>query len=422
VNKFNTSLNKILLDSITDMVFIMSVVNSYEFIYEYLNYAALNNTTYKEDIIGQPIYKVNSTETATLLYKHYQEAARNQTIVTYKDTYRSTLGHIRYAKTKLTPIINEHKQCTHIIAIVKDITHKINISKQLEESEEHLRIIVENAKDLITLINHRGEIIFTSPSYKSILGFDHKEYIGQYFLHNVHPDDRGRVSQQMQRAIKNKDTFTVKFRQYNYKNERIWSEANGAPVYDAHDTFKHLVVVTRDISKQKEYEAKLKHFALHDSLTGLLNRRLFNEYLTAALNNIQEHMNKIAVIMLDVDNFKNINDQFGHDTGDEVIKEFGKRICQSLSEKNIVARLGGDEFIILLPSITTIHEVIDLAEKIKMMMQKPWKINENILNVTSSMGIAITSTKQTAHSIWKQADIALYQAKCAGGNTYKLKD
>lgn len=416
------SFYKVLMDSVSDMVFVMQVLNDEKFIYQYLNQAAKDKTKYKNNIIGKSIYEVNTPEIAKKFYDRYLKVAQSQSVLTYQDSFICSQGKHHYSDTTLTPLVDHTQKCTHIIAVVRDITHKVHMTKKLEENEEQFRIITENAGDLITLINDTGFITYTSPSYKKILGFDHKEYVGEYFLHNVHPDDQALVNKQLMDAMKNNEQLTFKLRQYNHKNEWIWCESHVTPVFDDYDHLKHMVVVTRDISKQKEYEEKLKHFALHDSLTGLPNRRLFKKHLIDAVQNFKEKGDGLAVIMLDIDDFKDINDEMGHDIGDEVIEEYGKRVSKTITENDIVARLGGDEFVILLPNISTVDHAISIAKSIQKAIIEPWNIKGNKPKVTTSMGISIASTETTPFSILKNADLALYEAKNAGGSTYKVKD
>lgn len=323
---------------------------------------------------------------------------------------------------KVTPLIIDDK-VVGIYGILKDITDFVNTQKKLVESEKRFRIIAEHAQDLITLLDEKGEILYVSPSYKNILGFDHKEYVGKFFLHNVHPDDRSLMNEVFLTSVKNGEPFTVQFKQYNNQNELIWSEAHGTPIFDDQHTFKHMVVLTRDINLQKEYESKLRHFAHHDSLTGLPNRRLFKDHLNQALEDFQLNMDGLAVIMMDIDHFKAINDTMGHDIGDEVIEEFGKRVSQTIRNNDIVARLGGDEFVILLPHIGSESNAISIAKDIQKALEKPWNMKDNVLEITTSMGIAMVPAQDaTAFSMLKNADLALYEAKDAGRNSYKVRD
>lgn len=416
-----SSFYEILIDNVSDMVFVMRFIDG-QFLYQYLNKVEKEKSQYDHHIIGKSIHEANAQEKAKILYKRYRKAADEQTTVTYQDTFISKKGEKRYAKTTLTPVIGHDQKCTYIIAVVKDITHKVMITRELTESKRHFELIAENASDLITLIDHRGKIIYVSPSYQRILGFNRTEYIGKEFLHNVHPNHQKQVYKKMREAVKHGKRFHVEFKQYSRQNHTIWCEARGTPIYDQNKKFKQIVVVTRDISKQKKYQEKLKYLALHDSLTGLPNRRLFQQHLKRHFNKFKESKTPFSVMMLDIDHFKRVNDEMGHEVGDQVIEECGKRIKKAIGEENFAARLGGDEFAILLPKSSSLNYISSMVKNIQKKIQKPWHTKNYTFSVTTSIGIAVVSSQdQDASSILKKADKALYEAKSSGGDTFKMK-
>ena len=548
------SLDRVLMDGIRDMVFIIRVGEDSDFYYDFLNRAAMEGTGLTQHVLGKSIREVYPIEAAHFLFTQYQKVVSSHESITYEDSYESPLGEIYYSETKLTPLVDEYKRCTQIVAVVHDITEKkyteleikesqerlkesrqryrslfdynsdailsfdldgnvlsgnaavehitgyilqecigssffslivpehvnptkkyfqqasggtvesfrmamlnktgkriellvmfspiiikeeivgiygilkdvtenVKILNKFKESENRFRIIAEHAHDLITLLDDKGKIIYASPSYRDIVGFDYKEYVGKFFFHNVHMDDINRLEKAFSMSMENGQTCELQFKQKHRTEGWIWSELHGTPVFDDLGEFSHIVVVSRDITLRKEYESRLEHFAYHDSLTGLPNRRLFIKRLTHALKDFEEKRDGLAVIMMDIDHFKTINDQMGHDIGDEVIEEFGKRVSQNVRGNDLVARLGGDEFIILLPSIESVDHAITIAEKIKKAMQEPWCIKDDVLEVTTSMGIAMAPFQDvTVSSMLKSADEALYGAKSAGRNTYKTRD
>lgn len=183
------------------------------------------------------------------------------------------------------------------------------------------------------------------------------------------------------------------------------------------------MLIARDISLQKENESQLEYFAYHDSLTSLPNRRFFRNQLSEALAKIKAGLEEFAVVMLDIDNFKYINDTFGHETGDEVIHEFAKRLKYSLDDLDFVARLGGDEFIILLPNIKEIPLIIEKVKRIQKAIKEPWLIEGSLISITSSIGVAhIKEATFTASSLLKMVDDAMYTAKKAGKNMYYINE
>ncbi|HLR07669.1 MAG TPA: sensor domain-containing diguanylate cyclase [Bacillota bacterium] len=289
------------------------------------------------------------------------------------------------------------------------------------ESERRFRIIAENSSDLIMLINKHGLITYVSPSCREMLGFKDTNYIGKHFTHHVHPDDKEKMNTDFQSALHNQQNWQAEFRQLHRTNGWLWSELHGTPVFDDKNRFMHMVVLARDITMRKQYEEKLEHIAFYDYLTKLPNRLLFMRRLNEIIEGNDDNADKLAVIMMDIDQFKKYNDNFGHDVGDAIIKEFARRIKLNLRKNALAARLGGDEFVMVLPIVST-EEAAAMAQNIQKTMQGEWQVVEHTFNVTTSMGIAVAPVQSsTSHTMLKHADLALYEAKESGRNVYKIK-
>ncbi|WP_164669887.1 sensor domain-containing protein [Virgibacillus doumboii] len=324
---------------------------------------------------------------------------------------------------KLTPII-VNGDIVGIFGIFKDINERIQLGKKVRESEDHFRIIAENSNDLITMIDNKGEIVYVSPSYKEVLGYRQSNYVSKPFLHNVHSDDHERLKESFKKSIHDRTTWKEQFQQKHGNGTYIWSELHGSPVYDETGKFTHMVVVSRNITTRKDYEKRLQHMAYHDVLTGLPNRRSFMNQLTQCLDEITGTNQRLAIIMMDLDRFKLINDRMGHAIGDQVIREFGKRICGIIRDGDILARLGGDEFTLLLPDIGSVKNVIEVVDRIITVMNECWRLEGYEFQTTTSLGIAISSsyTPESADTLLKYADKGLYKTKKAGRNNYRIYD
>src|SRR5699024_6059776 len=184
----------------------------------------------------------------------------------------------------------------------------------------------ENSSDLIMLINKHGLITYVSPSCREMLGFKDTNYIGKHFTHHVHPDDKEKMNTDFQSALHNQQNWQAEFRQLHRTNGGLWSEVHGTPVFDDKNRFMHMIVMARDIAMRKQYEEKLEHIAFYDYLTKLLNGILFMGRVNEIIEGNDDNADKLAVIMMDIDQFKKYNDNFGHDVGDAIIKEFARRI------------------------------------------------------------------------------------------------
>jgi diguanylate cyclase (GGDEF)-like protein/PAS domain S-box-containing protein len=201
----------------------------------------------------------------------------------------------------------------------------------------------------------------------------------------------------------------------------IFGESILTPIFNADGICTHVFTVTRDVTERKRLESKLHYMAYHDMLTELPNRRLLFDLLDDAMSRAKEHHHPLAVLYLDCDEFKMINDTFGHDIGDEFLIGFAKRLRYCLRDSDIVARLGGDEFVVVLPVIHTLDEVIKIAERIVQSLEQPWQIKQHLFLVTVSIGIALyPHDADNKFLLLKRADEALYQAKQQGKNRFKL--
>ena len=182
-----------------------------------------------------------------------------------------------------------------------------------------------------------------------------------------------------------------------------------------------ILLAIEDITERKKYEEKIQQMAFHDSLTGLPNRKLFSDRLGIVLAQAKRNKKKVGIVMLDLDNFKDVNDTLGHDVGDTLLKEVAEWLSVTLRKSDTVARFGGDEFVLIFPDMEVIEEAIQVVQKIIDRFNKPFLIDTHQLVVTTSIGIAVYPKDGMDEEIlMKNADIAMYQAKQAGRARYQL--
>ncbi|MEH7225769.1 sensor domain-containing diguanylate cyclase [Bacillus sp. JJ1566] len=321
---------------------------------------------------------------------------------------------------KLTPIFVKN-QVIGIFSMLKDITKLINITRSYMDIRQRLKIITEKSQDLITILDKYGIIVDASPSHKHLLGFAQEEFIGKHFTYNIHPDDLSLLEETILHAIHNEITGRIHIRKKHSTKGWIWFDFRATPVFNENNEFLYTVCVSSDIQSQINYESELRHLAFHDSMTNLPNRRYLKDFLKKSIDDYHnDKINGLVVGMLDIDHFKSINDQMGHDVGDAVIIEFGNRIRKNLRNIDFIARLGGDEFVIVLPN-TLEDEIGHIIESIQKEVLETWTIGDRTFNVSASIGIGmVPKEKISISSILKMADIALYEAKEAGKNTFKI--
>lgn len=418
---------QILLEALEDMIFIVKVGENKSLTYSFINHAAFSKGSLKPAAIGCGFFEVHDEKTATLLQTQYAKVLETGQEVIFDDEYTLPDGQKVFSHTRLFPLHREHGEFDFIVGIVKDFSKQkiAQIESQenwllMKESEEKFRIITENAHEIIVFLDQEGVATYVSPSIKEAGAFSPKIQVGKPFAEYIHPADIPELQHAFLRSITNAVKFTVQLRVLNSLNHWLWIELNATPIYTNEKQFSKMMTISRDITLQKEYEGKLEYFAFHDSLSGLPNRRFFKKALAQKLAQ-QQPEKQLAVVLLDIDFFKDINDRFGHEAGDGVIEEFGKRLQSGIGSTDIAARLGGDEFVLLL-TIESQEHLLETIRSIQKEIDRPWHIENTELSVGSSMGIACLSKTAThdISAILKTADDAMYAAKKAGRNRYSI--
>jgi diguanylate cyclase (GGDEF)-like protein/PAS domain S-box-containing protein len=207
---------------------------------------------------------------------------------------------------------------------------------------------------------------------------------------------------------------------YSDKNEH-WASTTKVPWYDDKGKIVGTMGISRDITKRKRAEEELAYVATHDALTGLPNRSLCSDRLSLAMYQAHREGKRVAVMMLDLDWFKRVNDSLGHKAGDELLRAVGHRLKDALRRSDTAARMGGDEFLLLVPGITRTEDATKVARKVLEVFREPFVIDEHQVNVTASVGIAIyPEHTEDGEALIKRADSAMYQVKRSGRNGYRL--
>jgi diguanylate cyclase (GGDEF)-like protein/PAS domain S-box-containing protein len=307
-----------------------------------------------------------------------------------------------------------------ITSIFRDVTDRYKIEQALKESEERYRLIADNVKDLVAIFDANGVTKYASPSHQLVLGFAQDDYEGKHAFDYVHPEDLPNRKSLFRDLVLTKENKVLEFRHKHVNGDWIWIEEKVVPIFDESGNLLHFLAFGREITDRKMYEAQLNQMAYHDTLTGLPNRRLLKERLDQSLKEAKRYDRKLAVLYLDLDNFKQINDSFGHDVGDELLKQFSDGVGNLLRDCDTFARVGGDEFTILLPEIQTVEDVFQITNSIITFLQNPWRIGDQTFQATSSIGVAFyPNDASTTEMLMKLADKALYEAKEDGKNNIK---
>jgi diguanylate cyclase (GGDEF)-like protein len=203
--------------------------------------------------------------------------------------------------------------------------------------------------------------------------------------------------------------------------ELFWEEASISPIKDDQGTITHFVALKEDITERKRSEQVIWHQAHHDHLTGLANRQLFRQRLETGIAQSDEGGHTLALLFVDLDKFKPINDRLGHDAGDTLLQEVARRLESCLRDTDTAARLGGDEFAILLPTLNGRDGAEVVADKVLSRLAEPYRLAGEAVGISASVGIALyPDGAHNAETLLQFADTAMYTAKAAGRNTYRF--
>ena len=288
----------------------------------------------------------------------------------------------------------------------------------LIETMQKYQLITENSTDLITKHATDGTITFASPVSISILGIPQGELIGHSLCEFVHPDDFSAVRTAFADAIRTKSLATIMYRARHADQHHVWLETTLQRMKDAtgEDT-QRILCISRDISDRKRMEERLHELARTDHLTTLPNRFLLDERFAGGLAQARREGSLLAMLMIDIDRFKNINDTLGHGMGDALLKLVGSRLKTCIRDCDTLARWGGDEFVLLLPGVQDGSSAVTIAERCLTALKEPFFVEDHDLHITASIGISVSLDSSTAsETLLQNADVAMYRAKARGGD------
>ncbi len=291
----------------------------------------------------------------------------------------------------------------------------------LRNSEARFRSVIQNLSDIIAILDEESRIIYISPSIERLSKFQIIELLGRKLTDFAHLDDTKKVHGFIEEIKKNKSINSqIEWQLADRDGNFHYVESVGINLLEDPNV-AGLVITTRNITERKNLEAQLMHQAFHDPLTNLANRVLFRDRVEHALMRYKRQETPLAVLFLDLDDFKNVNDSLGHAAGDELLKSVSERLMGCVRFGDTVARLGGDEFAILLEDTEQANNAITIAERVLECVLEPFNVEGYDVKVGISVGISFSSSgKETADELLRNADVAMYIAKDSGKGQYTI--
>lgn len=299
------------------------------------------------------------------------------------------------------------------LSLVRDITER-----KLQEAR--LKAIFENAAIGIALIDSQGYYIQVNQHWAEMLGYSVQELLKIHSMEITHPEDVD-PSLEFIRQMRTGEIESYRFEKRFYRKDRstIWCDLSVTPIYGPDHTLLSMVGLIVDITERKSFEQRIHYLAYHDSLTSLPNRLNLQEKITEIVQKASSENLLLAILFLDLDRFKTINDSLGHDIGDTLLRMVSNRIQSCLGPHDLVARQGGDEFIIVLTHPHSEEEISIITQHLIESISSPYYIDVHQLHVTSSIGISLfPQDGMDASTLIRHADSAMYHAKEAGRDGY----
>ena len=297
------------------------------------------------------------------------------------------------------------------------LAEDISARKQVEDEIRQLGTAVRQSSSCVVITDHRGNIEYINPRFSQVYGYSLEEAIGKNPRIINSGSQEQKIYQNLWSTITAGQSWSGEFCNVSKTGDKYWVKATISPVTDEHDEIRHFVGVQEDITELKNNQDLLLELATTDSLTKLANRRHFLEKCVQEISRCRRYAGGMALLMVDVDHFKKVNDTLGHDVGDLVLQKLARLMEEALRTSDLAGRLGGEEFGALLPE-TDLDQAFEVAERLRKLIEKTQITTPSgPIGITVSIGIGGNLAGcQTIEELLKHADLALYEAKAGGRN------
>ena len=407
-----------MLQQAVDQSPVAVIISDTNGVVEYVNARFTDNTGYTaEEVIGKPAGQQRSGATPNSTYASLWNSLRAGQDWRGEFLNRRKSGQLYWDSVHIVPLTDTSGRVAHYLSIQEDISER----KRAEESIRLWATVFENSGEAVMITDPKNRIISVNQAFTEITGYAPGEVVGE----NPSLLSSGRHEPEF---------FAGMWKKLNASGHwqgEIWDRRKSGEIYpkwlgisavrDTNDELTHFVAIFSDISERKAAQERIEYLARHDALTGLPNRIFLADRAEQALAHAERNQHKVALLFLDLDRFKNINDSLGHPVGDALLREVTRRLTAAVRETDTVSRLGGDEFVILIGDLQDDETVSTVATKVLEITRQPFEADGNTLTISVSIGIAVfPADGKDFDTLLKKADTAMYHSKDAGRNTYRF--
>lgn len=372
------------------------------------------------DWVGKTVHDMFDREIAELHDARDRPLFSRPSSVNYEVLMPTNAGRERQMLYNKVSFVDREGKIAGLIGTVTDVTKYKETERALETSEARFRVLTESGLDLISVLAEDGTILYQSLALRNLLGYDPAETLGRNVFELIHHDDVDGVRAAFRRILETQQfrepvEFRLRHRDGQWRTfESLGTNCVGNP------HIRGVVFNSRDATDRKAIQQRIQHLAYHDGLTGLPNRGLLQDRLAHSIARAERSGRKVAVLFIDLDNFKNINDTLGHDVGDELLRQVSRRLAECLRAGDTIARQGGDEFIVLLDNLEDSRNAAVVAQKILNSLRTAFPLGGTEQHVSGSVGISVyPEDGRDAQTLMKNADTAMFHGKGVGKNTYQ---
>ncbi len=330
-------------------------------------------------------------------------------------------GKLILVEGSVFPLRNGNGKIVGFRGTGRDVTERTQMEEALKLSGERYRTILEEIEEGYYEVDLEGTFTFANDAACKQLGYPRKELIGMNYRAYVPKEDAKSVYRAWNKVYRTGEPVkSFPFATIKKDGTQIYLETSISPLRNKQGKIIGFRSISHDITERKQFEQKLSEMATHDSLTGLPNRILLSDRLTVGTALAKRNGHRLAVLMLDLDKFKDVNDAMGHSVGDELLKAVAQRLSGIMRKSDTVSRIGGDEFVLVLPQISQVGDITKFADRILNAFQKPFVFGRHRLQITTSIGIAVYPDDGIdIDHLLKYADSAMYTVKEQGRGIYK---